>query len=255
MRGWRSPVFQGAAPPRFSRLRFNLALAFSTLVVLATISAWWVERQLSGPLVEWARHRATNIATAAINEAVGGALAGRLEAVELLRFDGRPDAPALIRYNMGQLNPLISDAVRAILEAVESYQPEEFRVPTGQLSGMQVFAGWGPSIPVRILTTGAVVAEPKVDFVAAGINQVAHRLYLDVEVRMMIVAPLVRDEIIVRQPVILAEELYQGEVPQTYVHLVGFRGGLAEWMSLVGAPGDGSEAAGSGFPAATHTTR
>ena len=151
----------------------------------------------------------------------------------MIRVEGEPDAPPIIRYNMGQLNPVISDAVKAILDAVEGEEPQAFRVPTGELSGMQVFAGWGPSIPVRIYTTGAVVAAPRVDFVTAGINQVAHRLYLDVEVRMIVVAPLIRDEIVVRQPVILAEEVYRGEVPQTYVHLVGFRGdprsGQASW--------------------------
>lgn len=239
MRVWFGipPVSMSPVPPRLSRLRFTLSLTVCTLVVLLTISAWWAERQLSGPLVEWAKHRASNIATAAINEAVGQVLAARLEAVELIRFEGPPEAP-LIRYNMGQLNPVIADAVRAVLDAVDDRPPEEFRVPAGELSGMRVFAGWGPSIPVRIFTSGAVVAEPKVDFVAAGINQVAHRLYLDVEVRMLVVAPFIRDEIVVRQPVILAEEVLRGEVPQTYLHLVGFRGDLAEWMSLVGALGE-----------------
>lgn len=237
MRGWFRvpPISSSLAPPHFSRPRFTLALILCTLVVLFTIAAWWVERQLSGPLVEWAKHRAANIATAAINDAIGGAVASRLEAIELIRVEGGPDAPPIIRYNMGQLNPVISDAVKAILDAVEGEEPQAFRVPTGELSGMQVFAGWGPSIPVRIYTTGAVVAAPRVDFVTAGINQVAHRLYLDVEVRMIVVAPLIRDEIVVRQPVILAEEVYRGEVPQTYVHLVGFRGDLAEWASLVEA--------------------
>ena len=215
--------------PAFSRARFKLALALSTLVVLSTIATWWMERQLSGPIVEWARLRAINMATAMIHDAVRGSLAGGLSKIEIftvarLGEDGIP----IVRYNMGAVNEVTSDAVHAILDAFGSRAPQEFQVPVGELTGMRVFAGWGPMVPIRIFATGSVVAEPKVDFVAAGINQVAHRLYLDVEVTMAVLAPFLNDRIVVRHKVPIADDVLPGPVPETYVNLTGFSGSLAE---------------------------
>ena len=126
--------------------------------------------------------------------------------------------------NTGRLNQVISESVAALLEMFGEKRPEEFEVPLGELSGMTIFAGWGPPLPVRVMAAGAVRVEPKVAFVTAGINQVAHRIYLDVEVEMMVVAPFVHNPIVVRQPVILAEQILPGDVPSTYVHLVGYSG-------------------------------
>lgn len=232
-------------PPSFSRFRFNLTLILCTLVVLSTIGGWWVEHQLSGPLIELARVRATNIATTAINGAIRDVLSGSLQDLELVQYSGKGSEIQSIRYNMGPLNQVMSSAVQSILEAFKSHAPEEFQVPFGELTGLQVFSAWGPPIPIRILTTGSVVADPKVDFHSAGINQVAHRIYLDVNVKMIVVAPFVKEAVVVRQPVIITEDILPGKVPDTYVNLVGFSGSLNEAALLLDSIGsakkDGTE--------------
>lgn len=219
-------------PPRFSRLRFTVTLVLCTLVVLLSITAWWAERQLSGPLVEIARLRATNIASAAINRAVGEVAARTLDGAVLFEVVPREHGGPLIVYHTGRLNQAISETVDALLTSFADKRPEEFEVPLGELSGMSLLAGWGPPVPVRVLAAGAVTAEPKVDFLSAGINQVAHRIYLDVSVEMMVVAPFVRAPIVIRQPVILAEQLLPGEVPSAYVQFIGASRGLEEWLAL-----------------------
>lgn len=222
-------------PPRFSRLRYTLTLALCTVVVLLTITAWWAERRLSGPLVEFGRLRATNIAQSVINRAMRDVLGRRLNGVHLIRYEAAAGSQPVIAYNMGLLNQLMSEAIDAVLDAFADKRPEEIHIPLGELSGMDILAGFGPQVPVRILYAGGVTAEPKVEFVAAGINQVAHRIYLDVQVRMLIVAPFVRDPIVVRQPVIFAEEILPGDVPSTYVQLVGSSRNLDEWLAIQGA--------------------
>ncbi len=215
--------------PTFSRVRFTVTLVLCTLVVLSTIATWWVERQLSGPVVEWARVRATNIATSAINGAIRDVLAGRLQEMEIFTItQGGAGGVQIIRYNMGPLNQVMSDAVQSILETFRAQAPQEFQVPFGELTGMRVLAGWGPMIPIRIFTTGAVVAEPKVDFVSAGINQVAHRLYMEVKVTMIVLAPFLKDQVVVQQTVPISDDVLPGAVPETYVNLSGYSGPLSE---------------------------
>lgn len=229
--------------PTFSRSRFTVVLILCTLVVLSTIATWWVERQLSGPIVEWARVRATNIATAAINGAIRDALAVRLQEIEIFSTArvGEDGGIQIVRYNMGPLNQVMSDAVQAILEAFRTQAPQEFKVPVGELTGMRVLAGWGPMVPIRIFATGSVVADPKVDFVAAGINQVAHRLYLDVKVTMLVMAPFLSDQIVVQQTVPISDDVLPGAVPSTYVNLTGFSGSLSEAALVLESVGKGAQ--------------
>lgn len=234
------------SPPGFSRLRFTLTLIMCTLVVLSTIAIWWAERQLSGPIVAWARVRATNLATATINRAVGQALSNRLAEFEPVEYTLNTAGEVVIaRLNVASINEVMTDAVQSILAALEAQGPHELRIPLGEISGMRVLAGWGPTLPARVVATGAVTAEPKVEFRAAGINQVLHVLYLDVAVSMLVVAPFLREPIVVRQPVVLLEEILPGKVPDTYVNLVGYSGSLHEWMALVEA----ARAGGAGSPA------
>ena len=149
-------------PPRFSRLRFTVTLVLCTVIVLLSITAWWAERQLSGPLLEIARLRATNLASAAINQAVGDVVAHRLDGVALFEVVTNDQGKSAIVYHTGRLNQTISATVQALLETFSGKRPDEFEVPLGELSGMSLLAGWGPPIPVRVLVAGAVTAQPKV---------------------------------------------------------------------------------------------
>src|SRR5690606_11359710 len=154
-------------PPRFSRLRFTVTLVLCTLIVLLSITAWWAERQLSGPLLEIARLRATNIASAAINRAVGEVVSRGFDSLALFEVVPREDGGPMIVYHTGRLNQAISETVDALLATFSEKRPEEFQVPLCELSGMSLLAGWGPPVPVRVLVAGAVKAEPKVDFLSA----------------------------------------------------------------------------------------
>jgi|GEM_PF-2310294 len=215
--------------PSFSRVRFTVTLVLCTLVVLSTIATWWIENQLSGPVVEWARLRATNMATSAVHAAIREVLAGGAGELDVF-VRTAPDAGGapLIRYDMGRVNQVMSDAADAILEEFRLQEPQEFHIPLGELTGLRVLAGWGPMVPIRIFATGSVVLEPRVEFVSAGINQVAHRLSMDVNVTMVVLAPFLRDRIVVRHTVPLADDVLPGAVPETYVNLVGFSGSLHE---------------------------
>ena len=74
----------------------------------------------------------------------------------------------------------------------------------------------------------------------------AHRIYLDVAVGMVVVAPFVREPVVVRQPVILAEEIFPGRRARSaYVQLVGYSGRLEEWLALQSGAGRGRRPAGA----------
>src|SRR5690606_36713202 len=124
------------------------------------------------------RLRATYSEEAAINRAMREVVGDRLDVEDLIRFEPREGGAPVIAYNMGLVNRVMSEAIDAVMEAFADKRPEVVRIPVGELAGMDVLDGWGPSLPIRIVYAGVATAEPQVDFVEAGINQVAHRVDL-----------------------------------------------------------------------------
>ena len=69
--------------------------------------------------------------------------------------------------------------------------------------------------------TGNLDTELKSEFVAAGINQTLHKIYLEIKCNVVILTPFeTMEEQIVNQ-VLLAEGLIVGEVPNSYYNLEG----------------------------------
>lgn len=59
------------------------------------------------------------------------------------------------------------------------------------------------------------------DFEQAGINQIRHKIYLEVTAHMQVVVPMVTatDNVVVQVPI--TEVLIMGDVPETYIQLEG----------------------------------
>ena len=58
------------------------------------------------------------------------------------------------------------------------------------LFGIYYFSGVGPSIPVRVRTSGSLDTEVKSEFIAKGINQTLHRVYVNFECYVKIITPM-----------------------------------------------------------------
>ena len=87
----------------------------------------------------------------------------------------------------------------------------------GELLGVDILAGAGPLIPVRIKPGGAVSSDVEFVFTAVGINQVLHEIVVRTDVQMRVIAPLVSDEFRVSQRIPLSTVILQGRVPQVFV--------------------------------------
>lgn len=79
----------------------------------------------------------------------------------------------------------------------------------------------GPSIPMKLSTTGTVETSVRSEFESKGINQTIHRLYLDVECRVSILTPYNTIEDSITNQVVLIENVIVGLIPSTYYNLEG----------------------------------
>lgn len=225
--GWKKAGTDRAGPGWGARL----AVFFFGMSVLLTIALWLVDTLLKDSIAAWAESKAVNMATRAIaltlSEGLSEQIADATLAEPVLDPRGRIVG---FQYDMGAINRLEAETALWIQQHLQRLARESLAMPAGQLTGLHWLAGWGPPIPIRMLPIGHVRTAPRTELTSAGINQVLHRIYVDVEINMQVVAPFLKAKLPVRQQVVLSERVIVGEVPAVFV----------QW-----GPDGGGQAAGS----------
>lgn len=131
------------------------------------------------------------------------------------------DNIVMIQSNMVNINKIISDIAERIQIEIDKQQSEKIYIRAGNFTGITLLAGRGPKIPIRIATIGNVVTDVKSEFVAQGVNQTLHRLYLEVKCEISILTPFNTINDTITNQFILTENIIVGEIPSTYYNLNG----------------------------------
>lgn len=130
----------------------------------------------------------------------------------------------LIRANVVQINNLISDLTEAIQNRFNETQETKIDLPIGNLLGIYYLSGSGPSIPAKVVMTGTLDTEVKSEFIAQGINQTLHRVYVDFDCNVKIITPIKNFQKPITNQVIIAENVIVGNIPDAYYNLEGMSG-------------------------------
>lgn len=209
--------------PRYILLVILIILLFSVITLMI------VERRVSPSIRAWAEVGAESLATQAIALAIE----------ETMRLNGNPSEFSTIisdnqgnlqaiQYNTGEINRVSVVATQNVLQSLNNLDAEDISIPLGQITGLDFLAGWGPNIPVRVIPTGSVTTTPISSFESAGINQTIHRIYMDVNITMRVVIPLIESLIPVSASFPIVEEIIVGAVPNWYFGPSGMVGGFQD---------------------------
>ena len=117
------------------------------------------------------------------------------------------------------VNAVRSAIVSRMVERIEDLDLSQVELPVGNLLGLDLLSGLGPSLRIQALWVGTVTAEVEQQFLEAGINQTLHRVMLSVQVPVEILLPGGTVKTTVDAQVCLAESIIVGSVPGTYIQL------------------------------------
>ena len=125
----------------------------------------------------------------------------------------------MIKSNVIPINEIISDVAVRIQEELEKREDDIIQIPLGSITGFKLLAGKGPNIKIKIIPSGNVKTDLRSEFVAQGINQTLHKIYLQVDCQVTIVTPY--DEISkeISNQVLLIENVIIGNIPSTYLNI------------------------------------
>ncbi len=128
---------------------------------------------------------------------------------------------SMIKSNVIPINEIISDVANKIQEEIDKGGRKNVEIALGSFTGFKLLSGRGPGVKIRITPVGEVETDLKSEFIAQGINQTLHRVYLQVSCEVNILTPFDNMERNITNQVLLLENIIVGKIPDTYYNLEG----------------------------------
>ena len=114
------------------------------------------------------------------------------------------------------INRFCTTLSREITEELEVLNNEKIKVPLGSISGVELFANWGPDIPFSMQPKGAAQVDYETKMESKGINQMHFQIWINISLEIRIVNPLHEESIPMTRKIMLVDTVFGGDVPEEY---------------------------------------
>lgn len=162
--------------------------------------------------------KAKVISTEAVNEAILQELSENKEAYDqIVKLEKLENGElTAILSDMEKVNKLKSRVGMIIQNKFLSLKDRKISVALGTLSGIEMFNGLGPGVPMKISVSGNVSTDFKTSFSGAGINQTIYQIYLYIRTRICVMVPGCSCCEDFESSFLVSEIVVLGNVPKVY---------------------------------------
>ena len=126
-----------------------------------------------------------------------------------------------INSDVIELNKLSTDISTKISYKLTNIENRYVKIPIASIFNIGLFSGYGPKLALSIIPTGNVSSKYKSEFEQAGINQIRHRIYIEITTKVRLIAPFYTSTQEYINEVTVAENVIVGDVPATYYNITG----------------------------------
>lgn len=162
--------------------------------------------------------KSKSMTTQAINSAIADVLDGTITYNDLVNIVTNEIGDVeLIQANTLKVNMLSKDIARSTETKLDTFGQSGIKIPLGTFTGMTFLVGKGPSLTLSTMPIGAVTCAFESMFESAGINQTAHRIYLNVTADVGVVLPFTTRKLRASQVVMVSENIIIGKIPDVYL--------------------------------------
>lgn len=166
--------------------------------------------------ITYSKTYANNIANTVVNEAVNEVFSKSDYDSLTKTHENSPNSVKAIEADAAKINKLKSDINNSVQKNIEKRSTDTIYVPLGSALDFYFLAGLGPKIPVRIYPVSIVHTDFNEGFESVGINQVKHKLYLDVSIQMALAGVGFAQTETVKTSTLLIETIIVGDTPEYY---------------------------------------
>ena len=199
---------------RKRKLAFTLILLFAVIVLLFIHFQHNVTRVLIS--ISEATMRAST--TVAVNDAVYYTLSDEMRYEDLVTITRNEHGDIVaVGANALKINKIARDTASISQSNLKNLSLNGIPIPLGALTGIEAFAGLGPSIQFRIIPVSSVSCDFSSTFESVGINQTKHSIYLNVIADISIVMPSRTENFAVLTEILIGESVIVGAIPDAYL--------------------------------------
>ncbi len=211
----------GAVRARMGRRRGQVGLALLAAAVMLIAGVVAVDSRLRPLIQSYGYMAARRAAMVAVHNGVQTVLSQDAPSYrDLIVLERGEDGRVLsAETNVTAINRLKAASTARVMQELTDREMQTVRLPLGNLIGGSLMTGRGPFLPIRIHTSGVVIARLNSEFDDAGINQTRHRITLQMTVMMTAALPLERVAIEMDTDFLVCETVLVGEVPSTVMQL------------------------------------
>ena len=199
---------------RKQQLFLWLFLFFAT----ATLLFIHFQRNVTRVLISISEATMRASTTIAVNDAVYYTLSDEIRYDDLVTIT-RNEAGDIVAVaaNPLKINKIARDTASISQSNLKNLSLNGIPIPLGALTGIEAFAGLGPSIHFRIIPVSSVSCDFSSTFESVGINQTKHSIYLNVIADISIVMPSKTENFAVITEILVGESVIIGHVPDAYL--------------------------------------
>lgn len=158
-----------------------------------------------------------SITTEAVNDAVYYTLSDNLRYEDLVSIArGEKGEILSITSNSLQINRIARDTAYMSQKNLNEMSREGISIPLGAFSGIELFAGMGPVVHLKIIPISNVECRFVSSFESVGVNQTKHSIYLEIVSDISIIMMRETSNFASTTEVLICESVLVGEVPKVY---------------------------------------
>ena len=197
------------------RLTLLISLAFLIFFISHLINRWHPVLQAMAEM------QAQALATDILADTMRDVLAeSGIQSDDLVTYYYNPSGE-IFAYSIDTvtIEKLAAMANTKMGEYLEEKKEFELDIPLGRITSNPLLAAMGPDIPIQV----RVVGNPGVDygrsFESVGINEINHRIWIEMELLIQVTTPLLTDVLEANMEFTLIDQTLSGKVPNTYLGL------------------------------------
>ena len=212
------PTYPARKTRKRKRIRKKLLLFLISLLVLAILLFVYFQRNVTRVLISISEATMRASTTIAVNDAVFYTLSDEMRYDDLVKIDRDKDGNIVaVSANPLKINKIARDTASISQSNLKNLSLIGIPVPLGALTGIEAFAGLGPSIQFRIIPVSSVSCDFSSTFESVGINQTKHSIYLNVIADISIVMPSRTENFAVLTEILVGESVIVGAIPDAYL--------------------------------------
>lgn len=191
------------------------------MLCLVLIIFFYTDACIRPTVTNIASMQAQAMSTIVINQAVNDYLSNQeIDYDSLVVLERDNDGNIIsVRTDMSKLNILKAEITTKAQEALFNYTKESVGIPIGNLTGMDFFTGKGPKIKITYDITCSATSNISSSFESAGINQVLHKITLDIQTQVYSMVPGNQTTSTTTSSFCIAETVIVGLSPNSYANL------------------------------------